>query len=805
MDESSTSVSLETNEESRPLHRSDKKYSSPRGRQRRNDEPSTHRSASEPRSQRKKKRSSSEKPINTSASGAQLHLQSSNRNRNARSLSKASQREPHNSPSLRHSASASPNTDTTDNYSALEGSKKMKSWRSKFSAGMKKHLSPTSQHSVSSPPPLHSKQVKKSSSSGREKRQSNATESRGSYPPQPINVGDSITLTQQYLEESMEMSVITLPKELAMMKEVDEENLMQIVGQRGVLGNNAVQAFLDRRSGAANGGAREEDLQIQPATSEGMYERVSSYANRLLDISYSQSMENNGNMYGGEEGVEVDADGNMEEQVSPSHQSMVVGKHSWPCDPTADGYSPRGVDKKNADMSSVVTEQEIASIGAPPSMLTAQEMGSIGVPPPASPPPPPPQSSERRIEIPMPASSEQRRPFDEPSAGLEPCVTSFSPDPELDDDPDKPFRSNKSVSFCLPPPSSHPPAPPFLGPTLDYYYSMERPSNDPMPNWSNSSLLPPIIELWSSVDGNADAVGGNMTMWNNEREKELIGEDAPLIVSEKWIEFSEQLSANVEERLVIDEKKIDALKQPKASPGDTSIDYMDDILDCEETPNPDRDSLRYSESTAVASHRSTQDSLAGINIPMPSGDDAKFRHRSQWNSSHGNMKYQPPMFNTGDITKMDAPVLPLGGSESSDDPVLQIRRYHGDNIPSPKKQQPQDASRPIILHGRVVRPANIPTSTASQSKYSITRSPSTSSHGSTASSANAKTYAAIAIQASARGMLERQRFMDVLDSVLIIQPVVRRFLCRQLYVRQMKLKRSYFLSNWRRKMMNNDS
>ena len=104
------------------------------------------------------------------------------------------------------------------------------------------------------------------------------------------------------------------------------------------------------------------------------------------------------------------------------------------------------------------------------------------------------------------------------------------------------------------------------------------------------------------------------------------------------------------------ETKIDALKQPKASPGDTLIDYMDDILDCEKTPNPDRDSLRYSESTAVASHRSTQDSLAGINIPMPLGDDAKFCHRSQWNSSHRIMKYQPQMFNTGDITKKDAPV-----------------------------------------------------------------------------------------------------------------------------------------------------
>ncbi|KAL7520154.1 hypothetical protein ACHAWX_004896 [Stephanocyclus meneghinianus] len=823
VDESSTSVSLETNEERQPQRsHADKKHAlgGHRGRQRRNDEPSVHRSASEPRRQTQNKtRSSSERPNvnNTGASSAaQLHLQSTSRYRNTRSLSKLAEREHHHSPSQHHSTNASPNTETSnpssspqENHSSIETHKKNKSWRSKLSAGMKKHLSPTSQQSTASPPTLNSKQVKQSSSKPeRERRsQNHATGDKHSYTPQPINVGDSIFISQQFLEESMEISVITLPKELSM-KELDDENLMQIVGQKGVLGNNAVQAFLNRRTGEGgngnNGGSAREarDFEIQPSASmesKGIYERVSSYANRLLDISYSQSLENNSNTCEEDEGVEVKHITKQQEKVE-SYSSGAPGKYAWACDPTTEGYSPEGIEKQTTTTGSTATDSELKNVilSPPPQPLNAPTDRKLNVQIPL------PDDSSGKLVSSTVEDGEKKgrqepsimsRPFDEPSAGSGRTISSPTRDPE---------RSNKSVSFCLPPPSSHPPAPPFLGPTLDYYYSMERPSKDPLPSWSTSSLLPPIIELWSSVEDNSDygvggTVGGSITLWNQNKENELIGEDAPLLLSEKWINFSKNQTGDRVKKAIVED--------PMISPGETSIDYFDNILDCtgeHAAAASETDSLRFSASTA-GSNRSAQNNIIPNERSNPSarsGENSMFRHRSQWKSSHGNMTYKPPMFNDGNITpKKEAPALPMVGSESFDDPVMQIRRYHGDDVPSPKKQ---DGSRPIILHGRIVRPNSLSSNTSNQSKSSsISRSPSTSSHGSSASYTNAKSYAAIAIQASARGMLERQRFMVMLDSVLVIQPFVRRFLCRQRFLLQLKLKRSYFPSNWKRKMTKN--
>jgi hypothetical protein len=76
-------------------------------------------------------------------------------------------------------------------------------------------------------------------------------------------------------------------------------------------------------------------------------------------------------------------------------------------------------------------------------------------------------------------------------------------------------------------PSSRSPAPPFLGPTFDYYYyTVERePKEIQMPIWSNQSILPHIIELWSSVEDGAASCGNG---WNKVKEMELVGEDNPL-------------------------------------------------------------------------------------------------------------------------------------------------------------------------------------------------------------------------------------------------------------------------------------
>jgi hypothetical protein len=711
-----------------------------RGRQRRNDEPSGYRH--EPQRE-KKKRSSSERP---GVSTVKQQPSQQSRYRKARSLSKVSERE----------RPTPMSDDNNDAYSLGETQSKMKSWRSKFSAGMKKHLSPTS---TSSPPPLHSKHAKKPS---RERE-------RVQQPPQPINVGDFITLSQHYLEENADMSVLTLPRELAN-KEVDEENLMQIVGQRGVLGNNAVQAFLGRVGGSSSVQGDYEELQIRPSTSaesRGVYERVSSYATKLLDISYSQSLENSGTPC--EEGVEVD-EGDL-----LTIANRQVGKHAWPCDPTAEGYSPSG---DGTATNSIVTEQEIGSLGLPPPFSPSSSIGGsvvklrVEIPDDSSGIRAPSPSGDKQVQ-----SAEKRRPFDEPSSG-----------PGDEDDIDKPsFRSNKSVSFCLPPPSSQPPAPPYLGPTLDYYYSMERQPKDPLPIWSNSSLLPPIIELWSSVDDGASGQVGSV--WDKEKEYELVGEEDPFAVSEEWVQLHEKQPGD-QTRTNFEQKQ--PLISP-TSPGEKSIEYFNNILDCNGGEAP------MDENEGLIPNGSSVSIKTDPNEAENPGEDANFRHRSQWKSSH-NMTYKPPMFNNGGTTFQKETSLIMGRSESSEDSVLQLRRFHGDDVPSPKKQQPQDA-RPVILHGRVVRHANVVSSNTILKAYSLARSPSTSSYGST-SSHNAKIFAAISIQAAARGMLERQRFMVMINSVLVIQPAVRRFLCRHRYLVQLKLKRSYFRSNWKRRVLN---
>ena len=738
IDDSSNSISLD--EDGRHL-RSDKKDQ--RGRQRRNDEPSGHSSASEPRKE-KKKRSSSERPDTIHSNSK--HSQQS-RYRSARSLSKVSER---------HVSAQIISPPSSDDHGVDETQKKIKSWRSKFSAGMKKHLSPSS---ASSSPPLPSKQVKKSKS----EKSNNVPKDT---PPQPINVGDFITISQQYLEENADMSVLTLPRELHN-KEVDEENLMQIVGQKGVLGNNAVQAFLDRRSAGVD--KKGGDVYIQQSTSvesKGMYERVGSYATKMLDISYSQSLDNNST---------ENVNGGPDLLVLANHQ---VGKHAWPCDPTAEGYTPAGTGSGSIGATAAASST---------SVVTEQEIGSIGVPPPPSPSTLIEDNEQKSHKLPTNnnqvasyfiekdtknlESQDKPRPFDEPSS----CPGELAPE-----------KCNKSVSFCLPPPSSQPPAPPFLGPTLDYYYSMERPHQDQMPIWSNSTVLPPIIELWSSVEDGASS--NRVSAWIREKENELLlEENAPLLLSDGIIVEVDGVENNVQKEILSSPKS--HVREPvtnPTSPGEKSIDYLNDILDC----NDDEDDAPLDEKEGLKVVPAATSSLSIHTDPAMSseshltGEDASFRHRSQWKSPH-NMTYRPPMFNQAGVQK-DANLLKVGKSESSEDSVLHLRRLHGDDT------QYQDSNRPIILHGRVIRHGNMP---------SIARSPSASSYVST-SSCNAKTFAAIVIQASARGMLERQSFMIMINSVLVIQPAVRRFLFRQRYLAHIKLKRSYFPSKWQRKVAN---
>lgn len=757
-----------------------------------------------------------------------------------------------NSPSNNNSYASSPH-DTIDSQKKL----KKRDWRSKLTGGMKKHLSPTSQ----STPPLagqrgvsskgksrkvKSKQQKQQHSSSRVKdNHARGLEShRLNFPPQ-INVGDSIVISQQFLEESAEMSVVTLPRELAMKEDgvsFDADgDMMQEVGQ------NAVQSFLERRNNGAviGGGGGERDIpKLASHDSRGQsYERINSYANRLVEEgniyrSHSQSGEYHPSFHD-ETGDPLQRQqyGLYGEEIelrrSDSHASdMTPGKHAWPCDPTAEGYSPREGNEKT--LQTGVIENE------------TQQMLPLNMPPPPPPPPPgvPPNQRGIRVDIPngspqtyissprwansinrsdsmdgskstidpagllltsptndeSPTSRRQKAdppasgqlPFDESSSGL--GAAHLHPQ---DSSTNKQHRSNKAVTFCLPPPSSHPPAPPFLGPPNDFYYSMERGSKDPMPCWSSSPLMPPIVELWSSVENNTDceiggAIGGNMISgWESKKENSLVGEELPLFVSEEWLDANHSQSVDNDDHRAASKESQSSQEASKKDPILSSRDhYFDDILACggDDELTTEIDSLKLSISSD--SGRPNPECRLVSNPSEELSSDANFRHRSAWKSSHGAMSYKPPMFANGDGSPSK------GGSATRqplDDGVLFDETMQQDHH-SRRNDNKNDYDRPVVLHGRVVR-ANVASQHNNRRQPKTAHSSSFSFQGSASSAA---VDAAVSIQSFLRGMLQRHQFNLMMNSVLIIQSYVRRFLFRQRCSTHLKLKRSYFPNAWKR-------
>jgi len=345
--------------------------------------------------------------------------------------------------------------------------------------------------------------------------------------------------------------------------------------------------------------------------------------------------------------------------------------------------------------------------------------------------------------------------------------------------------STKAVTFSLPPPSSsHPPAPPFMGPPLDYYYSMERnPDKDPLPWMSSSPLLPPIIELWASVESadNVPAdVGGDVTVWNAKRENALVGEDVPLNIAEGWIDVpnkEEQVeppshddAAN--QNVVSEETNVDNASQQQIgfkqmcstntlstweankhyslddTPHDEYFDdvikkshehdeYFDNILNCGEDFTTMDVKACDDDNQAQPQSRQDESNLATLssNISDVSGDcgieveDTNFRHRSTWKTS-----YKPPRVA---FTEDDS-YLPDTNSSGSD-----------------KWQK-------LVRH---------------------------------------RSLSAAVIQKSVRGMVERQRLRLLMDAALVIQPFVRKFLERKRYLEYLKVKRSYYPRRWERSNM----
>ncbi|KAL9181544.1 hypothetical protein ACHAXT_010349 [Thalassiosira profunda] len=667
--------------------RTDSGRGSSRGRQRRNDS-SAHRSASEPRRQSKKgQRSSSMVPSSSprhgSARNMQLDLNSpTKKDRRHRS---ASQREPrisrvnswssgekeeyrrrsssaHKSPARKEDSNGSgrrPKFDS-DNLHSSGGSKKEKrdkkerkdGWRSKLAGGMKKHLSP----GAGGTPPQKVKgkggkkkhrQTKGANNSNRLRLPSNGDKS---FPPPPINVGESIVISQHYLEENAEMSVLTMPKELASIEVDDDEDAVdfdsaiQEVGQQTVMSNDRVQAYLDQQRSCA----RREYGDIIPASSSVSHrgpidEKIGAYASRVLGRSYRQEprppppppppppmpLTRHGRA-----------------NRTTSQQLKVALPHS---NTPADSFDPPG-----------------PLVASPTMRGQSPESTGTGEDPPGDP----------------------YQPFDEGSSGH--CVMERAVEKAVAPQ-GEPAGQRKAVTFSLPPPSasSRPPAPPFMGPEMDYYFSMERNPKTALPCWASSPVLPPIIELWSPVEG-ADISGGSR--WNTTKENELLGERLPLKVSQEWINVCKKERPSRDNSSPGTHAKQTTSKWKEDTPHD---EHYDDILNC----GPSKE------------------------LEVIDGRDANMRHRSTWNTA-----YQPPKAFAAEAEFMQG------------------------------RGNPSDWQRTVRIRNN----------------------------------------AAIVIQKSVRGLVEREHIRRLLDSVLVLQPFVRRYIVRKRHLQHMNLRRSYYPRRWQR-------
>ena len=239
---------------------------------------------------------------------------------------------------------------------------------------------------------------------------------------------------------------------------------------------------------------------------------------------------------------------------------------------------------------------------------------------------------------------------------------------------------------------------------------MERNSN--ITN-TQSPLLPPIIEIWSSVESTS-INQNNTSRWDTQKEDELLGEELPLHVSEDWIDVRDKESDMITE----EEAHIDRATSTSV-PVDTTAskrqmhsqfvdedmidDEFHDILDCGE------DSIERTSKTLDE-------------VPL---DEAALdgRHRSTWSTT-----YKPPTA----TTTFDEPGYDdLHNSDNWQEVVLQ------------------------------------------------------------------RSHAAISIQRSTRGLLERKRLLSLLSSTLIIQSCIRKYIARKRYLNYQKLKISYAPKRWK--------
>jgi len=545
--------------------------------------------------------------------------------------------------------------------------------------------------------------------------------------PAPVNVGDSIIISQQFLEDNADMSVLTMPKDLmSVISTENERNEVEVVQEDEK--NHSFDTELQKEVGQLQAYLKDRRIRHQHRsttnhTVDGSSSRpvnYQTYASRIQEghvYSYTQDAQE---IALGQQHIDDDIpplppppprpSPLSRRKTSTSTQNAAIPHWNAPATSNSNSESVGSYDDPPGELVTSPTLQQ-TSTAAFDQLSQHQQNGH----------------HERSKSDPP---GEEYQPFDEVSClnnnghdiqqHLSPSskqrTVDTQPTPNRQQAQPTPNRLHKAVSFSLPPaPRSSsmktPPAPPFMGPALDYYYSMERNSN--ITNLSQSPLLHPIIELWSSVE--STSINQNDTnRWNTQKEDELLGEELPLHVSEDWIDVRHKESNMItEEKAHIDRAtSTSLLVDTTASKRQMHSQFVDedmiddefhDILDCGE------DSIERTSKTLDE-------------VPL---DEAALdgRHRSTWSTT-----YKPPTA----TTTFDEPCY--------DD------LHNSDNWQEVVRQ---------------------------------------------------RSHAAISIQRSTRGLLERERLRSLLNSTLIIQSCIRKYIVRRRYLNYLQLKKSYTAKRWK--------
>lgn len=360
---------------------------------------------------------------------------------------------------------------------------------------------------------------------------------------------------------------------------------------------------------------------------------------------------------------------------------------------------------------------------------------------------------------------------DPPTVAEEPFDQAFSSKKQ---DSTEQTRS-KSVTFSLPPPNYRS-APPFMGPPLDFYYSLERDENDSRPCWSPSPLVPPIMELWSSVE--CVEYGPNVDVGND-----LLGEEFPLQVSSDWLDVCDNVTE--ENSVVTVMEKPQEKSSEIEAPDISSLDYP---TAGKALVNVDSNLQKaFNEFTVKSSLNNNGSPLEKTASTKTAVDNSPEDHRDEVNSPDDEVNSPDDEASSPDDEFFDAILNCDGDFEATGVP--------GQQEPATEQMQIIDADDVNNRHRSSWRAA-----------YNMTYKPPPP-HLSfdparylSGELLHMRFNAAASIQSCIRAHLERVRFAKLQRSTRIIQSFARSFLFRQRLSLHLKIKSTYAPQKWRKRM-----